>query len=115
MHTDITLDILSEVTASLGRELREFEEKTCSAFQTRELERERAARQRRQDKTSNRQQNNTMRSNCTTGTSARIPKRLNLKTYTYHALGDYVWTIRRYGTTDSYTTQTVRYFGSTFS
>ncbi|KAH7918173.1 hypothetical protein BV22DRAFT_1025018, partial [Leucogyrophana mollusca] len=33
-------------------------------------------------------------------------KLLNLQTYKYHALGDYPNTIRRFGTTDSYTTQT---------
>jgi len=32
---------------------------------------------------------------------------LNLQTYKYHALGDYPNMIRRFGTTDNYTTQTV--------
>jgi hypothetical protein len=41
MHTDITLDILSQVTTSLGNTLRQFEDKTCTIFETRELERER--------------------------------------------------------------------------
>jgi len=34
-------------------------------------------------------------------------KMLNLSTYKLHALGDYVNTIRHFGTTDSYSTQTV--------
>ena len=34
-------------------------------------------------------------------------KIFNLSTYKWHALGDYVNTIRRYGTTDNYSTQTV--------
>ena len=38
---------------------------------------------------------------------ARKAKHLNLDTYTYHALGDYVATIRHFGTTDSYSTQQV--------
>jgi hypothetical protein len=50
MHTDPTLDILSRVTTSLGNSLQGFQEKTCTMFQTRELERERAARRRRQEK-----------------------------------------------------------------
>lgn len=33
---------------------------------------------------------------------------MNLNTYKVHALGDYVETIRRYGTTDSYSTESVR-------
>jgi hypothetical protein len=50
MHTDITLDILSQATTSLGNSFRDFQEKTCAMFQIRELERERAARERRRDK-----------------------------------------------------------------
>jgi hypothetical protein len=34
----------------------------------------------------------------------RRPKTFSLKTYKTHALGDYVACIKRYGTTDSYTT-----------
>jgi hypothetical protein len=34
-------------------------------------------------------------------------KNFNLSTYKWHALGDYANAIRRYGTTDSYSTQTV--------
>ena len=103
MHTDTTLDILSDVTESLGSSLREFEEKTCSLFETRELERERASRQRRREKI--------MASGGAgpaPGDNARKPKRLNLNTYKVHALGDYASTIRHFGTTDSYSTQSVR-------
>jgi hypothetical protein len=50
MHTDVTLDILSQATTSLGNSFRGFQEKTCATFQTRELERERAAREQRRDK-----------------------------------------------------------------
>ena len=102
MHTDTTLDLFSRVTASFGNSLREFKEKTCKMYTTRELERERAARMRRQakgmTKTSMHQKHNS---------GARQPKQLNLKTYKFHALGDYVQTIRQFGTTDSYSTQPV--------
>jgi hypothetical protein len=40
--------------------------------------------------------------------TAQQPKTLNLNTYKFHALGDYTSTIRRYGTTDSYSTEPVR-------
>jgi hypothetical protein len=40
-------------------------------------------------------------------TKVRKTKRLNLSTYKFHALADYVPTIRMFGTTDSYSTQTV--------
>lgn len=47
-------------------------------------------------------------------------RRFNLQTYKLHALGDYVDTIRQFGTTDNYTTQSVSFqsitdFLSTFS
>lgn len=76
-------------------------------FQTRELERERAARQRRKDK--NTANDGARPKPAASSNNARKPKHLNLKTYKYHALGDYVSTIRRYGTTDSYSTEPVSY------
>jgi hypothetical protein len=172
MHTDSTLDILSQATMSLGESIRDFQEKTCTMFQTRELERERAARQRRQEKkTANRGARSTLATssdttgestitanhgtgsapasaadnhrgestnsenqrnvltpassgsstravanvtNSSSGQASKVPsnntrksKLLNLETYTYHAMGDYVKTIRTFGTTDSYSTQPV--------
>ena len=105
MHTDQTLDVLSRATTSLGSSLRCFEETTCAVFETRELERERAARQRRQVKCPTR----TTSESTLPATHARKKKQLNLRTYKYHALGDYVDTIRRLGTTDSYSTQSVSF------
>jgi hypothetical protein len=99
MHTDTTLDILSHVTISLGNSLRAFEEKTCSLFETRKMERERAARQRRQEKA--KATNGTPPVRTAPGNGAWKPKHLNLNTYKVHALGDYVSTIRPYGTMDS--------------
>jgi hypothetical protein len=171
MHTDATLDIMSQATTSLGDSTRDFREKTCAKFQTRELERERAARQRRKEKNAAKcgagstpaapsdgaEESTTTASHGTGPTSAgasshdtgestnagkglsiptsassgggtrasanatnrsgpkpkapsnsaRKAKHLNLNTYTFHALGDYVATIRHFGTTDSYSTQPV--------
>ena len=106
MHMDPTLDILSQATASLGSRLHAFQEKTCAAFQTRELEHKRLARQRRREKSA-------------TGTTPGLSKpvafrkssqklrQLNLRTYKYHSLSDYSNTIWCLGTTDSYSTQLV--------
>jgi hypothetical protein len=136
MHTDITLELLSQVTISFGTRIRVFREKTCAAFSTHELEREQAARLRRQDKVkkaaantnSNAQKGKKAtaetKSNAQKGTkdktktnsqprkssSGKQPKQFNLNTYKFHALGDYCNTIRRFGTTDSYSTQPVGYF-----
>ena len=104
MHTDPTLDIFSYVTTSLGNGLHEFEGKTCSLFDTRELERERAARQRRQETVAN---HGVRPRAAAPGNYAWKPKHLNLNTYKVHALGDYASTIQHYGTTDSYSTQPV--------
>jgi hypothetical protein len=129
MHTDVTLELLSQVTISFGTKIRAFQEKTCAAFSTRELERERAARVRRQDKikkaaagtNSNAQKGKKATaetdSNAQKGTktttktsSGKQPKQFNLNSYKFHALGDYCNTIRRFGTTDSYSTQPVSLF-----
>jgi hypothetical protein len=131
MHTDVTLELLLQVTISFGTRIRAFQEKTCAAFSTHELEREQAARLRRQDKAkkaaagtnSNAQKGKkatvetessaqkgakTMtNSQPQKSSSGRQPKQFNLKTYKYHALGDYCNTIQRFGTTDSYSTQPV--------
>jgi len=104
MHTDTTLALFSRVTTSFGDNLRVFKEKTCKIYSTRELERERAARKRRQEKDTTKA---APRLNQKLNSGARLPKQLNLKTYKFHALGDYVQTIRRLGTTDSYSTQHV--------
>ena len=40
-------------------------------------------------------------------TPSQRKKHLNLNTYKLHAMGDYVSTIRQYGTIDSYSTQAV--------
>jgi hypothetical protein len=42
------------------------------------------------------------------GKAGRLPKTFNLNTYKLHSLGDYVNAIRKYGTTDSYSTEPVR-------
>lgn len=50
LHTEETLAVFDEVTVQLGVEFRKFQSKTCSAFNTRELQREKDARSRRQKK-----------------------------------------------------------------
>jgi hypothetical protein len=104
MHTDITLDILDQVTSELGEAFRRFKDNICSAYLTRELKREAASRRRRQAKKAARKGN---AANPTSEDSCSS-KVLNLQTFKYHSLGDYVETIRQYGTTDSYSTEPVR-------
>ena len=95
IHTEDSLKLLELSLKQLTKQLRRFVKVTCAVFETRELPVEAAARRRRGAGTQAKDLN-----------SPR-PKSLNLLTYKFHALGDYVQTIRLFGTTDSYTTQIV--------
>jgi hypothetical protein len=113
MHTDSTLTRMETVTSILGCELRKFANITCSAFSTFELPKEAAARGRKQA----REQAKATASGMSKVSAGPVPgepkklkrrrKTLSLSTYKVHALGDYAYTIRMHGTTDSYSTQTV--------
>ena len=108
LHTDESLALLDEVTCLLDWQLRRFQDFTCRGFNMLELPSETAARWRRKNGQFN-----------TSNTAARNiygarSKSFNLNTYKLHALGDYVSTIRLFGTTDSYTTQVVSQLTSPF-
>ena len=110
MHTDEILEILERVSARLGSQLRTFANETCPSFSAQELCHEADSRKRCQA----REGKNGMAQ--TRGTSAittgdRHSKVLNLRMYKLHALGDYPTQIRMYGTTDSYSTQSVSCVG----
>lgn len=131
-HTELSLSVLESVTIQLGKLLRKFQTITCSAFDTRELKREEAARKRRAEGATTTRKPSTKNADgvAVLGTEAvdstspfpkqthlapkkaagKLRKALNLKTYKDHSLGDYVETIRRNGTTDSYSTETASYY-----
>ena len=94
LHSEDSLKLLELSLKQLTTQLRRFVNVTCAAFETKELPVEAAARWRR-EKTQ------------VKNSSSPHPKSFNLLTYKFHALGDYVQTIRLFGTTDSYTTQIV--------
>ncbi len=110
MHTDSSLHIFKAVTSSLGSQLRRFVRTVCPRFKTKETPAEMAARVRRyigvaKKKLVSSSDSQAARPSQTTVKSGKI---LNLLTYKFHSLGDYFWTIPRFGTTDSYSTQIVR-------
>lgn len=112
MHTDRTLEIFDELTVCIGAKFREFNDKTCSAFDTRELRREIQARKRRQEKKSGVNNSKSAPAPVSAhlgadGSEGPRPKKFNLHTYKFHALGDYPETIRLFGTSDSYSTEPV--------
>lgn len=100
MHTDMTLDHLDSLTKEFGILMRQFRDITCSHFQTIELPRELAARNRQH------QLAHTLTHNI--GSSSRKHRSINIQTPKFHFLGDYVQTIRTFGCTDSFSTQLVR-------
>lgn len=100
LHTESTLSYLDTLTRELGQRMRHFRDETCSHFETRELPRETEARKRRQATNAHGKQPEY-------GSGARKLKVLNLFIYKWHALGDYVRTIRLFGGTDGYSTQLV--------
>jgi hypothetical protein len=110
MHTDSTLALFSKVTTTLGNTLRTFQEQTCAAFPTRELQREQVARMRRRvESVATAEPGSSKPKAQGLGNSARQPKQLNLRTYKFHSLGDYPHMIQRFGTIDSYSTQPVSF------
>jgi hypothetical protein len=103
MHSESTLSVLDETFKRLSRQLRKFRNVTCAAFATWELPREKAARERN---TTNVRSGSDNRDR-DAGSGGRKAKRFNLNTYKYHAMGDYIQSIRLFGTTDSFTSQIV--------
>ena len=94
LHTEDSLKLLELSLKQLTKQLQQFVKVTCAAFETKELPVEAAARRRREI---------TQAKN----PNSPCPKSFNLLTYKFHALGDYVQTIRLFRTTDSYSTQIV--------
>lgn len=134
-HTDLSLNILESVTIQLGQSLRQFQETTCLVYKTQELKREQTARLRKSQSKSaaskiiaapSSNANDVVMADAegvvaetstppcsskaktdATPKKPKLRKTLNLNTYKDHSLGDYVETIRRYGTVDSYSTELV--------
>jgi hypothetical protein len=98
MHSDLTLDIMDDVTTALGKAFRLFQQTICPLYGTRELPREANARKRRRKQGADPAEK---------PLDEPLKKEFNIQTYKYHSLGDYVDTIRRLGTTDSYSTTVV--------
>ncbi|TFK61080.1 hypothetical protein BDN72DRAFT_805276 [Pluteus cervinus] len=103
MHTDSTISLFEQLTSEFGKLMRQFRDTTCENFSTVETPSESSARGRRQA----RKHAQPVSSNTTPtqSNSTRRPKKLNLSTYKFHALGDYPNTIRRAGPTSNYSTQ----------
>jgi hypothetical protein len=104
LHTESTLQHLERLTTELGQSMRKFRDITQSAFTTFELPKETEARKRRQNSGKGKEKA------AAGNASGKKSKILNLFTYKWHALGDYVRAIRLFGPTDGFSTQVVSNF-----
>ncbi|EKM78993.1 hypothetical protein AGABI1DRAFT_75575 [Agaricus bisporus var. burnettii JB137-S8] len=95
LHTDSTLKGLEGSTRRLGQLFRRFVAETCDVYDTRELPAEAIARGKR-SMVANPQRNKS---------SEAKQIKFQLNTYKFHALGDYTWYIRRFGTYENFSTQ----------
>ena len=109
LHTKQTLELFDAATNYLGCSIHKFERTTCRYYHTTELPQEHAVRGRRTAALSAKQGHA-----IPPATSRPKQKKLNLHTYKFHALGDYVDTIQMFGTMDNYMTQTVSTWSASF-
>ncbi|KAJ3804874.1 hypothetical protein F5876DRAFT_82487 [Lentinula aff. lateritia] len=103
LHTDHTLDYMETRTQDWGKLMREFRD-LSEKFDTQETDREATARYKRSvEKAKKSPGTHISASSTTTGTHRK--KGLNLFTYKWHAMMDYVWFIQWFGPSDIYSTQ----------
>ncbi|KAJ7645703.1 hypothetical protein B0H17DRAFT_959505, partial [Mycena rosella] len=105
LHTDATLNLLALANKGVGRLLRRFKRVTCPDFATKELPSEEASRGRAQARKAAKGKGKARAR--PVKTTPKV-KEYSLLTYKLHSLGDYLPTIRWFGTSDSYSTQPVR-------
>ena len=101
LQMEDTLALLNQALQQLSSQIHQFQDKTCTAFETKELPQESAGRQRRElaEMQSGRRK--------TPARSSPLRRSFNINTYKFHALGDYTQAIKTFGMTDSYSTQIV--------
>ncbi|RPD56887.1 hypothetical protein L227DRAFT_587910 [Lentinus tigrinus ALCF2SS1-6] len=112
IHSDSSLTRFERICSSLGVAMRMFMNKLCPDYDTKELPKETASRQRRKAATAAKAP--PAKALAAPSTSPHPAprkepakrKRFDLNTYKFHRLGDYPRCIRRFATTDGWTTQT---------
>jgi hypothetical protein len=97
MHSDLTLDIMDQVTTTLGYQFHTFNTQVCSVYDTRELCQEVDACKQRCAKQAVKylailKGKQTVHT-ASHGVNSHRTKLFNFQTYKFHALGDYVLTI----------------------
>ncbi|PBK84332.1 hypothetical protein ARMGADRAFT_1048265 [Armillaria gallica] len=103
VHTESPLRVFEHLTWLLGSFMRKFK-REVDGIDTHEILKEHDARA--QCDISNMKTSRTKNPKGKIST-AKLKKKFNLSTYKYHAIGDYPEMIHAFGTTDSYSTQSV--------
>lgn len=106
LHTETSVRLLEDAYSAMARQLRTFAEDVCPKFDTWETPSESAKRLRAQPLQNAPSSNSTV-----TTPPARKRRRYHLRTIKTHLLGYYPAYIRRFGTTDSYSTKIVSILG----
>ncbi|KAG1817512.1 uncharacterized protein BJ212DRAFT_1270234, partial [Suillus subaureus] len=99
VHSKTTLSALDNTFKKLSGQLHRFHDFMCITFTMMELPKERAAWERRAACECS------GLDNPDAGSGSQKVKKFNLSTYKFHAMEDYVQSIRLFGTTDSFTMQ----------
>ncbi|KAJ3809810.1 hypothetical protein F5876DRAFT_77388 [Lentinula aff. lateritia] len=104
MHTEQTLNYMETCTQEFGKLMRNFRD-LSQKYNTRETDREMTAHYRRTAEQAKKSSGDQTSVPPLIAPGARRKKTLNLFTYKWHALMDYVWFIRWFGPSDIYSTQ----------
>ncbi|KIL55572.1 hypothetical protein M378DRAFT_90703 [Amanita muscaria Koide BX008] len=106
LHTESTIQALEHSTRQLGFALRDFKKNVCANYVTKDLPSEEAARGRRKAALTKRGGDNGDNVNQSTHVkTSKQERHFNISTYKLHVLADYPAAIRKYGTTDGFTSQ----------
>ena len=104
LHTTSSLSFFKQCTKLLGQVIRKFRDHVCPRYKTHDTPREAAAKLRRAAARAAKNGADEDNPNAKKKSSERA---FSLETYKLHALGHYPAMIQRFGTTDSYSTQSV--------
>ena len=103
LHTDTTIEMLKGLTCSFGFLIYHFANKICILYDARELLKEEVVHAWHWAKKVKHGDAPAL----TTPLKGALKKCFNLLTYKLHTMGDYVYHIIQFGTTDLYSTQMV--------
>ena len=110
LHTISSLSFFEQCTKVFGQIIRSFHDRICPRYKTHNTPWEAAAKHHHDAaRAANNAKNGTDKDNLHAEKKSS-KQTFSLETYKLHVLGHYPAMVRQFGTTDSYSTRTVRYF-----